>query len=89
MDNIRAAVLKVSAEVKAQEAAAAAAAEAKKAAPYERLWGRNTPPPMVQNMDAGEAWWNLSEPNGLISRNMTPATPGRGVGRMPPTTIQG
>ena len=72
-----------------EDAAAAAAAEAKKAAPYERLWGRNTPPPMVQNMDAGEAWWNLSEPNGLISRNMTPATPGRGVGRMPSTAIQG
>ena len=70
-----------------QQAADAAAAEAKKAEPYERLWG--APPPMVQDMDAGAAWWNPQASNGLINRNMTPATPGRGVGRMPSTTIQG
>ena len=74
-----------------KEAADAAAAEAKKAEPYERLWGRGTPPPTVQDMNAATAWWDQPESNGLISRNMTPvqATPGRGVGRMPPTTIQG
>jgi hypothetical protein len=72
-----------------QQAADAAAAEAKKAEPYERLWGQNTPPPMVQDMDAGTAWWNPQASNGLINRNMPPATPGRGVGRMPSTTIQG
>lgn len=43
MDNIRAAILEVSAKVKAQEAAAAAAAEAKKAEPYERLWNQTNP----------------------------------------------
>lgn len=74
-----------------KDAADAAAAEAKKAEPYERLWGRNAPPPAVQDMDAGTAWWNQPESNGLISRNMAPvqATPGRGVGRMPSTIIQG
>lgn len=75
----------------AADAADAAAAQAKKAEPYERLWGQNTPPPAVQDMDAGTAWWDQSESNGLISRNMAPvqATPGRGVGRMPSTIIQG
>tara|TARA_R110002126_G_scaffold127564_2_gene269817 strand:+ start:6463 stop:6681 length:219 start_codon:yes stop_codon:yes gene_type:complete len=53
-----------------EEAAAAAAAEAKKAAPYERLWGRNTPPPTIENMDASTAWWKPPELKGLISNNM-------------------
>ena len=54
----------------AAAAAAAAAAEAKKAAPYERLWGRNTPPPTIENMDASTAWWKPPELKGLISNNM-------------------
>ena len=53
-----------------EEAVAAAAAEAKKAAPYERLWGRNTPPPTIENMDASTAWWKPPELKGLISNNM-------------------
>jgi hypothetical protein len=52
------------------DAADAAAAQAKKAEPYERLWGQNTPPPAIENMDASTAWWKPPEPNGLINRNM-------------------
>ena len=29
-----------------------------------------TPPPMLQNMDSGTAWWKPPEPKGLISNNM-------------------
>jgi hypothetical protein len=79
----------------AQRAADAAAAEAKKAEPYERLWNTSpvagatepppqaaaapgsasqnlsyTPPPMLQNMDSGTAWWKPPEPKGLISNNI-------------------
>jgi len=53
-----------------QQAADAAAAEAKKAEPYERLWGQNTPPPMLQDMDSGTAWWKPPELKGLISSNI-------------------
>ena len=98
MDNIRNMILEVSAKLKAQEAAAAAAAEAKKNEPYERLWNSNpagsvprdttaettaaqaagtartnrsyTPPPMLQDMDSGTAWWKPPELKGLISSNI-------------------
>jgi hypothetical protein len=81
----REAILAAKAQKEAEEQAAVAA----KNAPYERLWSRGAPPPMVQDMDAGAAWWNPQASNGLINRNMVPATPGRGVGRMPSTIIQG
>jgi len=78
-----------------KEAADAAAAEAKKAEPYERLWNTPpvagatepppqaaaapgsasqnrsyTPPPMLQDLDSGTAWWKPPELKGLISSNI-------------------
>jgi hypothetical protein len=29
-----------------------------------------TPPPMLQDMDSGTAWWKPPEPKGLISNNI-------------------
>jgi len=84
-------------QLRAKAAAdAAAAAEAKKNEPYERLWDKPTvvnanatatepppqaagtaktnrsytPPPMLQDMDSGTAWWKPPELKGLISSNI-------------------
>jgi hypothetical protein len=90
-------IIRVAAEEEAAAAAAAAAAaQAKKDAPYARLWDKPTavnanatatepppqaagtaktnrsyaPPPMLQDMDSGTAWWKPPEPKGLISNNI-------------------
>jgi len=43
------------------------AAAAPRSAPQNLSY---TPPPMLQNMDSGTAWWKPPEPKGLISNNI-------------------